>query len=819
MAIYRLSAKSISRGKAQSAVASAAYRAAEKLHDKTIDKHFNYSRKQEVSYTEIMLPNGSDQKFKDRETLWNEVEKSEKRKDAELAKEYQISIPKELNKEQSIELIKEFTQRVFVDKGLAADVCFHKLESENPHAHIMTTTRTLDANGLSIKKDRSIKPKNYIVELRKEWEITANQYMQSKGIDESISASSYKSLGIDIEGIHTSLGGADGKIHTELQREINSLKLLNDPSQIAIALTDKKAIFNDRDVNNFLNRHVMDEHRDEVMSGLIKDDQLVVIDKEKGLYTSVDYLASERSLVADVKEASKRHTFPVKQKVMDDVSREMGLSKQQETALAFCTKNDSNVKNIEGFAGSGKSYTINAIREVYERSGYSTVGLALSGIISDNLSKDANIEQSSTIASFLNRYDKGNINIDSKTVVFTDESSLIGVKDYSRIKSIVKEANAKIINVGDDNQLQAIQAGGASQLIKANSNSVTLDEIRRQKSDEDKEATLFLSTGKQREALTHYKDKGAIVSHSDQKELGEAIVKKEIENRLNGVSSLVMAHKKITVKALNSAIHNSFKEQGLIEKEGVKLQGKEYCNGDRFIFLKNDYQLNVRNGMTGTVSEINKDGNMSITLDDDRVVAFNGKEYKDHDHGYAVTLHKSEGVSVDRTQVYLDKDTDRHLSLVGLSRHKEDVTLHTLDYSDANKSGIKGFEHLVRACSRDRTKDTVQFYNETLHAHFESKKTPIENEKHSELQRSADIADRRMTTAVDLHNQTVKTSAVWFDVKDGKKDIAKLSEVCTKIEKEISGMDNIKNQNEIAATKVKSRTFSREKSRDCGFGF
>jgi len=814
VAIYRLSSISISRGKAQSSVASAAYRSAESLLDKTIDKRFNYSRKQEVNYTEIMLPKGANDKFKDRETLWNEVEKAEKRKDAELAKEYQISIPKELNKEQSIELIKDFTQRMFVDKGLAADVCFHKLESENPHAHIMTTTRNLNEDGLSIKKDRSIKPKSYIIELRKEWETTANQYMQSKGIEESISASSYKSLGIEIDGIHTSLSGVDGEIHTELQKEINSLKLLNDPSQIAIALTDKKAIFNDRDVDSLLNRHVLDEHRNEVMDGLIKDDQLVVIDKEKGLYTSVDYLASERNLISDVKEVSKRNSFSVNQKVIDDVSKEMKLSQQQETALKFCAENDSNVKNIEGFAGSGKSYTINAIREVYERSGYSTVGLALSGIIADNLAKDANIEQSSTIASFLNQYDNGHTKLDSKTIVFTDESSLVGVKDYSRIQSIVKEANAKIINVGDDNQLQAIQAGGASKLIKDNSNSVALDEIRRQKSDADKEATLCLSTGKQRDALTHYKNKGCIISHADKKELGDSIVKQETESRLDGVSSLVMAHKKVTVKALNSAIHNSFKEQGLIEENGVKVQGKEYCKGDRFIFLKNDYQLNVRNGMTGTVSEINKDGNMSIKLDDDRIIAFNGNEYKDHDHGYAVTLHKSQGVSVDRTQVYLDKDTDRHLSLVGLSRHKENLTVHVLDYSENNKAGIKNFDHLVSACSRDRTKDTVQFYNETLHAHFESKKASIE--KFNELDKSADIADRRISIAVDLYNQKIKTNEIKNEVENGSDHVDMLRNVCSDIEKGIDKMDDIKHRNEVAKEK---RSMNREMSRDCGLGF
>jgi Ti-type conjugative transfer relaxase TraA len=740
MAIYRLSSKSISRGKGQSAVASAAYRSAEKLKSNLLNKEFDYTRKEKVSYSEVMLPNGSNEKFKDRETLWNEVERIEKRKDAELAKEYQLAIPKELNQEQSIELVKNFVQQQFVDKGLACDVCFHNLDDDNPHVHIMTTTRKLEQDGFSAKKDRSIKDRSYLIELRKSWEISANRYLEIKGFDEQISCKSYKDMGLNIDGISTDLRGKKGQLDTEYQREINSKKLLENPGQILTALTEKQAIFNDRDLDKFLNRHVLDEDRAQILNGIYESKNLVVI--EPNAYTSADYLASERGLIKSASELHTKAFGNIKNSIVEDISKEFRLTEQQKDALIYSVHSDSSIKNIEGYAGSGKSYTINAIREAYERSGYKALGLALSGIVADNLSKDAKIEQSATIASFLHNYENGRIDINDKTVMFVDEASLIGVKDYAQILNIVESNNAKIINIGDDNQLQAIQAGGASALIKKYSNSVQLNEIRRQVDSKDRQATLDLSNGNAREALSHYLDKGSIVMHKTKADMSREVVHKEIENIESGKSSIILAQKKTYVKEYNTEIHDQLKRRGLISAEGVKVNGKEFCEGDKFIFLKNDYSLDVRNGMIGRVACVKQNGDMQIELSD-KSVNFNAKDYQDFDHGYAVTIHKAQGITVDSAQTFLDKYADRHLALVGMTRHRKDLTLHT--YHDAlehTKFGIKNMDELIDVCLKDRAKTTVQKYTDTLEAHLHVK--DLQNQelqnRDKEIQRVQNIA-------------------------------------------------------------------------------
>jgi len=111
MAIYHFSGTVISRSQGRSAVACAAYRAAERLHDERYDKTHDYSRKEDVAYTEILLPEGAPAWMQDRQTLWNAVESCEKRKDAQLAREFNFALPRELNLEQNIALAREFVQQ------------------------------------------------------------------------------------------------------------------------------------------------------------------------------------------------------------------------------------------------------------------------------------------------------------------------------------------------------------------------------------------------------------------------------------------------------------------------------------------------------------------------------------------------------------------------------------------------------------------------------------------------------------------------------------------------------------------------------------
>ena len=125
MAIYHFSVTAIARSQGRSAVACAAYRAAERLYDERYDCVRDYTRKKDVAHTEILLPEGAPAWMGDREKLWNTVECIEKRKDAQLAREFTVALPRELTLEQNIALAREFVQTTFVAKGMVADLAVH----------------------------------------------------------------------------------------------------------------------------------------------------------------------------------------------------------------------------------------------------------------------------------------------------------------------------------------------------------------------------------------------------------------------------------------------------------------------------------------------------------------------------------------------------------------------------------------------------------------------------------------------------------------------------------------------------------------------
>lgn len=154
MAIYHCSIKNIGRSSGKSAVASSAYRSGEKLHDEEIGKTFDYTAKDNVVYSEIILCKNAPREYQDRATLWNEVQKVEKAKDARLAREWEVALPNELNLDQAKELARGFAQSL-ADEGMCVDMAIHWKEG-NHHAHIMGTTRTIDENGKWGSKEKKV---------------------------------------------------------------------------------------------------------------------------------------------------------------------------------------------------------------------------------------------------------------------------------------------------------------------------------------------------------------------------------------------------------------------------------------------------------------------------------------------------------------------------------------------------------------------------------------------------------------------------------------------------------------------------------------
>ena len=230
MAIYHLSIKIISRGKGKSAVAASAYRSGEKIKNEYDGIVHDFTRKGGIAHTEILLPQNAPQEFLDRGTLWNSVEKIEKSKNSQLAREIEIALPKELDREKQIELVRNYVKENFVDVGMCADIAIHDKNDGNPHAHILLTMRPLnedktwgakskkeyilDENGEKVKlkngnyKTRKINTVDWNEQdkaehWRKAWADIINKCLEENSIQDKVDHRSYQRQGTEqIPTIH-----------------------------------------------------------------------------------------------------------------------------------------------------------------------------------------------------------------------------------------------------------------------------------------------------------------------------------------------------------------------------------------------------------------------------------------------------------------------------------------------------------------------------------------------------------------------------------------------------------------------------------------
>jgi len=198
MAIYHLHAQIIKRSSGRSSVSASAYRAGEKIHNEYDGITHDYTRKSGVVHSEIMLPQNAPKEFQDRSTLWNAVEKSEKRKDSQTAREIDIALPVEFDLEEQTELVRNYIKENFVDKGMCADFAIHDKKDGNPHAHIMLTTRNVSKNGFE-GKNRDWNNKEFLEQWRENWADVCNERLQAKGINERIDHRTLEAQGIDRE--------------------------------------------------------------------------------------------------------------------------------------------------------------------------------------------------------------------------------------------------------------------------------------------------------------------------------------------------------------------------------------------------------------------------------------------------------------------------------------------------------------------------------------------------------------------------------------------------------------------------------------------
>ena len=724
MAIYHFSGQIISRSAGRSSVSAASYRSASKLEDQRLDRTFDHQKKSDdLIHQEILLPENAPSWMKDREKLWNAVELSEKRKDSQLAREFNISLPRELTSEQNIELIRGFVQKEFVNLGMVADVCVHKGHShgeDQPHAHVMLTLREVNQDGFG-KKVRDWNDKTYLNHWREAWADHCNHKFIELGIDQRIDHRTLEAQGIDLEP-QRKIGAksAQSKFaklaeHQTIARE-NGEKLFKNPEIALKALTQHQSTFTHQDIARFVNRHSENQAQFQAVYEKVKShNSLIKLGMDgKGIerFSTRDMRDIESNLMEIAIQKSKENKFQIPAETSKMVLNHYSLFPGQKAAF-YHIVSGQDLSCVVGVAGSGKSYLLGAAREAWESQGYHVKGLTLSGIAAENLESSSEIK-SYTVASRLWHWERDRERLTDKDIIVIDETGMLGSRQLNAVLNEAKKAGSKVVMVGDPEQLQAIDAGAAFRAICDRVNFVELSEVQRQTQPWQQEATLHLSKGKTQEALHAYQKRGHILAHDSEQAAMNEIVKnwRSLKNNHPEKSQIVFAYTREQVKTLNQAIRENRRQQGELGQDHLlktERGEKPFAVGDTIYFLQNEKSLSVKNGTLGTIEtisgqELTVKVKNTLTPDLTRNVSFHLGDYGHIDHGYAATLHKAQGVTVDNAQVLASRYFDRHAAYVALSRHRENVTLH---YS------VDAFAHeqkLVQTLSRMRVKDFTQDY-------------------------------------------------------------------------------------------------------------
>jgi Ti-type conjugative transfer relaxase TraA len=728
MAIYHFSAKVISRAAGSSAVASAAYRSASRLYDDRLGRHHDFSNKAGVVHSEIMLPEGAPEHLGDRATLWNTVEAGEVRRDAQLAREVEFAIPREMSAAQGIELARDFVRREFVEEGMVADLNVHWDIDANglakPHAHVMLSMREVNENGFG-KKVRDWNKTERLQQWRERWADHVNERLASLDIDARVDHRSFEDQRIDLEPQHK-IGPAGARRlergedaeraedHLRIARE-NGDRIIAHPEIAIDAITRQQATFTRRDLAAFVHRHSDGKEQfDRAMGAVHTSPELVALGKDgqgRERFTGREMIAVEAWLedAADVLSTARRHGVSDQNRAaaLEAAERRgLVLSGEQRDAFEHVTGKEG-LASVVGYAGSGKSAMLEVAREAWEAEGFTVRGAALSGIAAKNLESGSGIA-ARTLASLEHQWEQGRDLLTRSDVLVIDEAGMIGSRQMERVLGAAKEAGAKVVLVGDPEQPQAIEAGAAFRSIAERHGAVEITEIRRQYLDWQRDATRALATGRTGEAIDAYDRHGMAHVAETREEARAALIGGWERDRqaMPDASRIILTHTNAEVRELNELARGRLREAGELGDDvrlTVERGERDFAAGDRVIFLKNERGLGVKNGTLGTVEQVTPQ-HLSARLDDGRRVAFDLKDYPHVDHGYAVTFHKAQGVTVDRAHVLATPGMDRHAAYVALSRHRDGADLHygRDDFADRDR--------LVRTLSRERTKDMASDY-------------------------------------------------------------------------------------------------------------
>ncbi|SPP24355.1 conjugal transfer protein TraA [Orientia tsutsugamushi] len=648
MAIRFTRVEFLSRSKGGDSCRKAAYNARTIVENEKTGIKYNFSRKKDNVYHTVLIPDYVNQKFKNIQTLMNEVERTAKHPNSQLLKDIVIALPdeKELNLEHRIELTHRIVDAMeWVQKGLGVQIDIHKpqIGDKNWHVHILVTTRRFrkDGTGLGARavdlnpkiitfngKKVVIKDSKMIHEIAKE---ETNAYFAELGLPnrvDEISEVPGKHIGnikyIKIRSLITEVLNEN-----ELRKEAH-LKIINDADVITDSITHYKSIFTKQDVEKAVKDIPDLTAREQLVQKVLSSNRILELYHDDGesskYFTTIEVRNEETRIIRIANKINNQVYYNDIYNLKSDIEGLANVSEEQKQALRHILLSTSGVRVLRGRAGTGKSYVLIKAHKLATNRGQKVIGLAPTHKAVSEL-RSKGYTEVYTVKGFL--YNRKKIFMQDSLIV-VDEAGMVGTKAYAELFRVVRNNNCQLILAGDEKQLASIERGGMFEMLSNNFGSHVLIDIRRQSENWSREAATKFAESNILSGITLLRQNKCVKFDNTLQDSINKLIYDWSLSKFKLHEKLVITVRNKDVDILNSSIRSLLKANGTLQgkeyRRSIAGRKESYMAGDRIVFQKSDKDLQIQNSEFATLTSVNKNEFVAKT-DAGKKVSFDSVKY------------------------------------------------------------------------------------------------------------------------------------------------------------------------------------------------
>ncbi|WP_176556198.1 AAA family ATPase [Rubellimicrobium rubrum] len=757
MAIAFARARYLSRSSGGCAVRSACYNAREAITDLRTGERYSFAHREAPEHHTVLLPEGAEDRLAASQVLWNLAEAAERRSDAQVAREIVLALPADrgLTHDDRVALAESFAREHFVARGLAVQLDVHaphagggrgdeggavdsdgtgdaESERANHHAHLLITTRRVEGDRLSARKARDLDPVVRTLGGRAAvtdgarwgelWRAHQDAFFAAHGLELRVDATAVVP-GRHVGPVRMRVPGSEAVARAEEVARANAAAV-RDPETVLQALTRGNASFTERELDRFLAKHIHDEGEHLTVKARVLGhaDVLALHDPETGAsvgrYTTQAVRAQERAALADAAAvAAGRHGGL--SKAAQGTGLEGRTLRADQRAAFDHAVGPGGLILLEGRAGTGKSYTLGAVRAAHEAAGYEVIGLAPTNAVAQDLAADGfgpragsgagqgagqggRPGRAATVHSELFRLKNGRVTWGARTLVVVDEAAMCDARVTGELLAEARRSGAKVLLAGDDRQLASIERGGLFPELKAAHGSAEIRQVTRQKVDWQRQAAQDLAEGRTLAAVAAFAREGALHWSEDQGAARAALVARWTADTVSDphATRFVFAYTNKEVDALNAELRAVRKARGELGEDvrfDTKHGAASFAVGDRVQVTETLRSARLWNGNAGVITGIDaRTGRITARLDGPggREVSWRAGEFTGFRHGYAGTIYKGQGKTIDHTYLLHSAHWRQASSYVALTRQRESAAIF------AARETAMGLAQLARQMSR-----------------------------------------------------------------------------------------------------------------------